>query len=141
MPRADAKTVLEIGIKSAEVLDKRARDVPVGSVVIQLQREIRVFGQRMRPAAEHVAAARDDVTRARLCDPPVVDVALHRKMVSLRSVPIEAKASLSHGPVVGRLPAGGQRAAVATEVLAIRSKLNIGPDLAAVAHAADTLQL
>src|SRR5205814_6748764 len=38
------KMVLKIGIVGAKVLDERARNVPVGSVVIQLQREIGVFG-------------------------------------------------------------------------------------------------
>ena len=44
---ASSNMVLEIGIEDVEVLSKRAGNVPVGSVVIHLKREIGALGESM----------------------------------------------------------------------------------------------
>ena len=77
MPAGRMKTVLEFGIVGVEDLCERGRHIAMGPVVVHLQREIGVFGKRMRPAGEHIPAARGNMVRAKLRDPAIVDVALH----------------------------------------------------------------
>src|SRR2546426_206759 len=86
--RTARETVLKIDIIRVQVFRKRAWNIPVGSVVIQLQFEVGVLGNRVRPTSDHIAAADVNVAiRARLGNPATVIVALQSEEVGFRRVP------------------------------------------------------
>src|SRR5213076_1661385 len=68
--------VLEVYVVGIEVFDKRAGNVAMGPVVVELQSRIGRPRKRMRPAPQRVAAAYGDIPGARLGDPAVVQISL-----------------------------------------------------------------
>src|SRR5882762_5999800 len=119
MPRPQPRLVLEIDIVGIEIFAKGAGDVPVSSVIVQLSREPRCFGDRPRPLRHHVATADGDVPGSDLTDAPTVEIALQRDVADRRRVPIRAKTALAQVPVIRGVLAAGQRGWITVKARAV----------------------
>src|SRR6266568_9228628 len=141
MAGAQSRTVLYIDVVAVEILPKHARDVAVGSVVVQVGREARPFGQRARPLRHHVATADANVAARVLSDAAIVQIAPQGDAARARRVPIHPKPTLLQVPIIGGVLSAGQGRRVAIESPPVDPRANTGAQRGSVANRAEAVLL
>src|SRR5690606_12253188 len=118
------EVVLEVDVEGVEVVDeyalrrergaadhkRRRRHAEVRAIIVHLQAETIVAGERSRPARQHVAAGNPGLAAGDVAVVAAIDVALHCELVELAGSRIEPEAHLAElRRVIDERAAGGDR--------------------------------